>query len=457
MEIKNFVINFLDLEANDKNEGRYSYEIEEKIYLDDIPEGFNYKIINEADGIDSGIVEIFFNDRRVSEVFSINSANIPTYVKRKWKNYDTYDASLHLALEDPGQTVVLYGPSKLGKSALWRNLLSTNVILIQCNQFQTLEDIYKSIYDEIQNPQPSQITERQENYIDKSFGSVINSIPLSIDFKKNKGHKKTTEKQLTYGNLKMSAQLISKLAYEKNAPIIFENYHRLNDKTFNELCVDIRTISDTRVTTLFVGIPQNPFLFTEINPELEGRIMFMEFLPWKEYELQQIAKSGQEILNIIFDNKTLEFLSKESLGSPLLMQLFSLITCISSGIAARSRDNIEISITRERFKTAIKNYGIQYLAFCKNVLDDFNSISKKVKEMPTNFSKQIYNYINSDEFNLFIDLNKIFNDSITILDIKKLIKKLNKNARTIDFLIIDEKNQLRFGNPLAIVYARWND
>lgn len=455
IDYKNFIEDFLDIPDLEKIEGRYSYEIEQEIYLSDIPEGFDYKIIIEANEIDAGIVEIFFNERKVSEVFSINTANTPTYVKRKFKNYATYDASLHLAINDPGQTIVLYGPSKLGKTSLWRNLLDERVILVSCNNDQNLEKIYYYIYQSINNPQTTLITNSKENFTDLTTSVGLDKGPITLGVSKNKGNKITSEEVRSFGELHIDVNLISKLAFKNNIPIVFENYHRLNDNTFKNLCIDLRSFSDAKVTTLFVGIPENPYLFTEYNPELAGRILFMEFLPWNELELKEIAKSGQETLNIIFDSKTLNFLSKEALGSPLLMQLFCLITCLSAGITARSRENIEIAIDSKKFKTAINKYGIQFLSHCKTILKVFYSTLDEFNLIPESFINELKEYIVSEDFDLFFDLKKIFSQPIELDDIKQLLSLLNNNSHTRDFLILDEEDKLQFGNPLAIVFARW--
>ncbi len=163
METKDLISDFIEVEDHLRIEGRYEFYAHESSSINDIPDICYSRVLRNPSEFHKGIVEIIFIDKKVTEVFSINKVNVPTYVSRVFESSHTFEASLELALQDPGQSILLYGASKLGKTALWQSILYDQAILVQCNNSQSIADIYSYIVDYLRVPHPTESLQGSED------------------------------------------------------------------------------------------------------------------------------------------------------------------------------------------------------------------------------------------------------------------------------------------------------
>lgn len=461
---RDFIRDFLDVEDSMRSDGDYYFYTYESEYLNDIPPDFFHKVIKNPSEHGPGIVAIYFKDWKVGDVFSMTKASVPTYVSRSYddKGYSeaTYEAILDNSKANPGQTLVLYGPSKLGKSALWKRVFGNGHILVQCTNRQTLSDIYKTIIEISQKPFLAKSIESDETNendgIEATLQTGTNILGGKISASKKKGKQKKITKESVYIESNYSAQSICNILKSNPDPIVFENYHRLDKKVLSDLCIDLRTFADENITTLFVGIPNNPYEFIEYNSELSGRIIFLELNPWSDEDLAKIILGGQRILNISFSIETIKFLCIESGGSPILMQLYALIACLATNITNTVRDAINIKLDKNKFKIAVERYAVTYLKPCEQIWKNFLLILKENNEELLIFSEKLIEGVKTNHPKLTFSGNDFTEENIDLSTIENIIQVLNKNESTKDILLYNSsKNLLSVVNPLIISYLRW--
>ena len=462
MEIRgDLITDFLDLPPHERREGLYFFDPQCEIYFSDIPEDtFYHKIRRPATGDEYGIIEVYLSDISVFEVFSTTKASIPTYVSRDTEENLTYEASILSSLQEPGRTLVLYGPSKLGKSALWSYIIGSDCISISCTPSLTANKLYDQVLYEIENPYASgasrDITDEAEQTEGVSVSIGKKDIgQAQFGKSRSKKHLNGRTRNFKYSERPVSAESVSKELYDKNYALIFENHHRLKPSVLKELCYDIRTFADQNVTTIFVGIPNEPFDIINYNPELMGRTSFLKFNYWNPDELREIAIGGGKALNVSLSEETLGFLTHESAGSPLLMQLYSLIACLASGVTRTQEQFKDVELDQKDFELALNKWGIEILRPCELICEILKKECDAVRSIPDNFTSVLFDHLKQSGPTLFINCYDLSFWPLQTRTINALTKRLNRREITKDLLTFNERAcTLNIGNPFFISYVK---
>ena len=166
----------------------------------------------------------------------------------------------------------------------------------------SLENLYQQLLYNIEHPfiaetsieDSDTVTSTKEAGVDIGVDIIKAGIKNATSKSKTEG----SQKKYTFPTRQYNVDSIASILKEKNKTVVFENYHRLNSETFRQLCIDLRTLSDNLINTLFVGIPNDPYKIIENNSELELRIQFLPFTFWNQADLKRIALGGQEILRL---------------------------------------------------------------------------------------------------------------------------------------------------------------
>jgi len=394
----NIIDEFLDKDRFERSAGTYSFDAHQSVYINDISEDeYYFRIRREATDKSSGIIDIDFRDFQVKDIFSIEKATNATYAKQKYGSIRTYEASLSISVQDPGSTILLYRPSKLGKSALWSHVVEVDseAIRLSCNPKISLMELYQTTLYKIKT---SYISEKKDSFTDKTTEKTNISAQVShvgLNYGADHEQGSGTDILERYSELPINADIVGGELSQRNMVLVFENYHRLNKNVLEELCYDLRTFSDHNVTTILAGIPDDPFEIIKINNELSGRTTFLPFDFWDKRDLMKIAIGGAQALNVAFSDETLELITSEAAGSPLLMQLYCLLACLSSGITEAQRGEgipPEVSINKETFEMAMRTYVKQILEPCGLICDSLQNACKKFTSLPDNFAIKISNF-----------------------------------------------------------------
>jgi hypothetical protein len=456
------ITEFLDTPENERQRGRYIFYDEEEQYLEQISNDvFSYKV-RRYPGIEKpGIVDIYLNYASLADVFSVTSATRATYVSRELKSNITYEATLQLFLREPGGIVVIFGPSKLGKTVLWQSIIDqSECIRLSCSPNITIDSLYQQILYDLSQPYITESAEENINELTKKKSADLTFGPpgsqAKIGVESEKGKTKGSQKKYEYAQRQYNVDTVVKELSGIDKTIVFENYHRLSLDALRQLCIDLRTFSDSQINTLFVGIPKNPYELTSLNKELEGRVSFLPFSFWTQKELQRIALGGQAILRAYFTQSSLEFISGEAAGSPLLMQLYCYIACVASKVLETQEQEHQIDISADDFSKAIKEFGIQRLEPCKQTCKVLKKEAKNIRGLPSDFIDKMFKEIKKSIPQLTMDLRRFKLWPEKKSAVRKLITELNKNEYTLDLFNFDEEQGiLNISSPTFLAYVRW--
>ncbi len=356
---------------------------------------------------------------------------------------------------------VIYGPSKLGKTALWRSVIDEpSRITISCSENISIEDIYEQVLfqnssafaSEVSDEQGEKQTERKSKGVALGKKDCLQAT-IGTDSAREKGQAKQTK--YTYPKWKNNVDTTIQTLSGKSKHIIFENYHRLSTQTLKRLCIDLRSLSDNRINVIFVGIPEDPYKIISFNQELEGRVAFLRFTFWDDDDLKRIALGGSAALNAEFTTQTLDFITNEAAGSPFLMQFNCYIACLASFITERLDLLGTIDLSGNDYELAMKKWGVQWIGACQPICEELSSILSGIHGLGDSFMHFIISGIKSSKARLTLDLRSPFWPDKKE-QIKSLLLQLNARELTRDLLFLDEKKgKLSINRPNFISYIRW--
>jgi Holliday junction resolvasome RuvABC ATP-dependent DNA helicase subunit len=446
----------------DVYEGIYIYEAGEKQYLEDIyNDSWTYRIRREPSLTNEGppgLVEVFTKAIDLSDVFSTSDANAATYVDRAFAE-TTYGVVLTLALNDPGKVVLLHGPSKLGKTALWRSTI-VDPIEVHCNQQTTLTELYQDILGQLQSTNLTKITSETTDERQRSVELTGNlglyesaEFVLAASGSNTQANSISEEKIVT--PLAVNARTVAVQLRSAKKVLLIENYHRMSLQTFESLCIDLRVFMDQRVTIVFVGIPEDPFRIIGNNQELEGRVNFLDFAFWERKDLQQIALNGAEILNIEIEYETLDFLASEAAGSPLLMQEYCWLLCVANKIGRDQNNKTSVSLTSMQFKTAFNTIESTKFSHFNRIHKQLEQLTSEIDGFPTDFVSTLVNVLRKTP-TLAVSLDVFDGLGVSDTHYSQLITALNSIKLTEDLFALDpDKRVLSICRPLYLPFIRW--
>lgn len=458
--IGDYINDFLDIPHKQRRRGVYLF------YAGDPPDmaddDFYYRILCVASSEKPGLIAVETKGLYLKDVFSTSYAPYGSYVKRNTEEGKTYEATLNMALADPGKHYVIHGPSKVGKTQLWKTVLGSDVVPVPCGGIEDIEHLYSYAIFRLKKPRLEKETVKRSSK--KAKGAKLNAnvgiqgvASFGVSSSDANDNLVARERQYAYQSQPKTAMAVVDAFSKYGAFLVFENYHRLRDSIIKQLSFDLREFSDKRVSVLLVGIPENPYKLFDFNKELSGRVEYLRLGWWSQEDLAKIALAGGEVLNVDFTDRTLELLSKEASGSPLLMQQFCIIACLASGITKWCDDKIDadVEISRAELGEGIKKWVANTLKpyeNCKNIME---AVAREAG-LPRFFVKSLFKEFKRKDPSMSFSLPEIGLDGTSHEVVCKFINLLNENQRT-EGLFTTQSGQkgISIIDPNFFVYARW--
>jgi hypothetical protein len=312
---------------------------------------------------------------RLNEVFGIVSS-IPkyTYVDRA-----SLDGKLTYILTCD-RHVVIYGPSKQGKTSLRKkNLPEENCIIVQCTSSMTLIKLYLEILRQIGSEIPSEITKTMtlgaEGKLEAS-GKVGLPFVASVDTKGEGSVSGEYATESTSEIVGVSSESLGYIASEitrSKKRVIIEDFHYLPEEEKRKLAFDLKAFWDYSVFLMIIGVWSEQNLLTYYNGDLSGRVEEID-VQWSNEELEQVLSKGEQVLNVIFDDKIRENVIKDANQNVGLLQRIAEKVCFENSILERQQTMqiIEEGGALDRARATIcSEEAVRYRLFCEAVVRGF--------------------------------------------------------------------------------------
>jgi hypothetical protein len=373
----------------------------------------------------------------IKQVYVAGGMPVITYVDRKVqdKKQELIDAI------DTHKLITVTGNTKTGKTVLVNKLFPKDKhIWIDSGTIKTESDFWDtigefcSLYETI---------EKSTEFGTEISGEVNTSGEANVLFAKATAQlsgsltgsaTKTATKSRT-ANKKVIA--IQALRQNKHV-LIIDDFHYIERSLQQSIVRALKGLIFDGLNVICIAIPHRKYDAIMVEREMNGRVAQVSIPQWEKYELIEIAKAGENPLNIKYENVILESLANEALGSPHLMQEFL--------IAVLKRNKIE-NTQSKTIKVSTMDKGI----FEKIANDTGNEVFKKLAYGPRQRSDRKERILKNGKT---VDIYKLV--ILTLIELKPGLIKINyiPDIRNAMKKIIDELPQI---NEVSRIFEKMKE
>jgi hypothetical protein len=280
---------------------------------------------------------------RAPDVFIPNSYPELTYVER-----GNYEQELRDALRRTGSIVSLTGRSKSGKTVLATRVIgSDRACIVGCANTPRSIDFWQEVLRGLGVAQTHEFesgatqTASYEGTVEAHAG-----LPLVADLG---GAVTSTHENVTTrtdrGVLPAGSSTAVRALRAAQKTLVVDDFHYLQPRTQRILGRQLKDAAYRGVPVVILSVPHHGDDPVRAVPDLVGRVQGVQLESWNETELRTIADKGFEALGYRIGMPSSSRLARESIGSPQLMQLLCLETCLVKGIDSARTPSEDIAVS----------------------------------------------------------------------------------------------------------------
>ncbi|MBP0581985.1 AAA family ATPase [Labrys sp. LIt4] len=329
---------------------------------------------------------------KITNVFVTTGQPTITYVKR---DNGLYERNLNRALDEKGQLCLLTGPSKTGKSTLYKNVLTERKqlpLVVGCSKGMSTRDIWTRALEKIEFSRTETTTNKNT-----STAGAESEVSLTAGWKAlasvvGKGrlvsNQSDTEEDVRRRVLAdpNPETLIDALVH-LNHVLVVEDFHYLSETTKIDLFQQWKRFVDSHLSVIVVETSHRAVDIANSNKDLIGRITQIDIGDWSEDDLEKICLLGFKYLKKDFDKSVTLKIASESVGLPIVCQQ----VCLE---IFSSRNLIYVSdIQRTKIKMDSYNLNVIFNSVAKNrYTTPFESYYQTLTKGPREKSRKYKTY-----------------------------------------------------------------
>jgi hypothetical protein len=265
-----------------------------------------------------------------------------TYVER---DSGAHERKLSTALKNPGQICLLTGPSKTGKTSLYRKVLPAiqrDELVVRCSGKLTTTDFWSSALENLNFERiaeksrawgintTAKIGARGEvgwSWLAKAIATVGFSVSTKGDY--------SIKREVVRAGV--SSKHLIPLLKELPVQLVIEDFHYLSEDVKKEVFQQWKAFTDEGVSVLLVSTSHHTIDIAKANRDLSGRTRFIDVGQWAVKDLARIPEKGFAFLNIKSSATVNKRIARESVGLPIIAQQICQELVVSRANAGISR------------------------------------------------------------------------------------------------------------------------
>lgn len=269
-------------------------------------------------------------DKRYSKVFKPGTFPDITYVSRKSGTMPySYEERLQQSLSIDGFLTYIVGPSKIGKTVLCERVIGVDrIVAMSGNDFVRESDFWNRVAKKIGISTEAEISE------------------MNADFSSNEQRSTMVKK-----NYPANKEKILQYFKESNKVLVLDDFHYAPAEVQYDIACQLKEVIRLGFKAVIISLPYRSDDAIRLNPDLTGRLSVIEIEPWKEKELQAIARKGFHELGISLQEDILSRMAMESIHSPQVMQAI----CLNIGLLPGESSVIDGKIIEESCRFTCAN------------------------------------------------------------------------------------------------------
>ncbi|WP_185753717.1 hypothetical protein [Selenomonas sp. AB3002] len=412
---------------------------------------------------------------QLADVFAPGSMPDHTYINRSSEeNGVTYEARLEKALMKKGNLISITGGTKTGKRVLCIKVVGAGqCVVINGSEVNKPEDFWQYIAEALEIPEEIQVSLSQQESEGTKFAAsakaaLFNLLSTSIATGQDSTQ---TSGQNTLKKLRRSNALIMNALIKSGITLVIDDFHYIDKETQLYLARVLKAQIFHGLRAVLLSLPHRADEAIRLNPDLIGRVSFIELAPWSKSDLEQIGRKGFALLGMEIGDEALDMLASESALSPQLMQE----NCFNLAFAMRGQERaITLEDVRAAFHDTVTEYkhyqdvvaqilegpskgrsrrrlyknkdgreGDIYDIFLLGISDDPPMLKFSLEEIQRRIKKVI---AENEAMPAPLNLSK------TAKNVEKIVKEAMPNADTLDW----KEGELYILDPFLLFYLRWS-
>ena len=114
--------------------------------------------------------------------------------------------------------------------------------------------------------------------------------------------------------------MIMNVLIKSGITLVIDDFHYIDKETQLYLARVLKAQIFHGLRAVLLSLPHRADEAIRLNPDLIGRVSFIELAPWSKSDLEQIGRKGFDLLGMEISDEALDMLASESALSPQLMQ-----------------------------------------------------------------------------------------------------------------------------------------
>ncbi|MGO4123567.1 hypothetical protein AB4Z01_04165 [Inquilinus sp. YAF38] len=261
----------------------------------------------------------------VFDVFKVNGLPSVTYVERK---NGALEKRLKDALNAKGQLCLVTGPSKTGKTTLYREVLKNRneiPLIVACHNSKTCDTIWKEALEKVD-------FDRVQSTKRASGGSIGGEVEVSAKLNWAWLAQATAKTKAILSSTKNEEETRLKILSEPgpdilipilrntNYVLVIEDFHYLDDFEKKILFQKWKQFVDSEVSVIVLETSHNAIDIASNNKDLVGRIAHIDIGHWEKSDLKKICHLGFNHIGVAVREAYHDFVATEAAGLPIVVQ-----------------------------------------------------------------------------------------------------------------------------------------
>ena len=300
------------------------------------------------------------NKIKISDVFKSLGQPTVTYVEREKRKYEK---TLTAGLNTPGLICLVTGPSKTGKTTLYKKVLKDNglePLIIRCDNNLGSSEFWKRPLEHIDFKRISEI--RSVKKYGVTGGAKIGG---TIGWKWLAGLLGEVSVGVTAGmdDASIREKILAQPSPDHLIPVlkklplilVVEDFHYLDNNVKINVFQRWKTFADNEVSVIVVGTTHHAIDIADANKDLIGRIVQIDISRWEEDDLKTIISQGFSYLDQKNPVGLTRTIAAESAGLPIITQQTCEQLFIDKGIDELEKGDESVTFTKRDAYRALHN------------------------------------------------------------------------------------------------------
>ena len=273
--------------------------------------------------------------QHLSDVFKTVGQPTVTYVERE---SGALEQQLSGALNERGQLCLICGPSKTGKTTLYREVLrrrNEEPLIVRCDRSMTTEGVWLNALEQVdfERVENRTTTSKVAGNLEAEVSGKLSWAWLAESCARLKGSFTIGRDEAQQRKRVLGApgpDLLVPILSHTSYRLVIEDFHYLPDAEKVLLFQQWKRFTDNEVSVIVLGTTHRAVEIASSNKDLVGRVSQINVGNWGRGDLSKIVEKGFTYLKLPAERSQVRLIAHEAVGLPIIVQQICL-TLVAKG------------------------------------------------------------------------------------------------------------------------------